>query len=194
MTRANLLTLSRAGSAALLAGTAAAPQVGRRIAWWALIWGGPSDWLDGPLARRGGATALGALLDIEADSWLTLWAAMAAWRTGALPVFTVLPPLLRYVIPGFRARGKRARPVDRPWQRIAAGLQMTALTCSLGPARRIRPLGRIIAPIGDPPAGGYGFDHQTLAQEPELRPTAMGRPRISYRLSLTSAFAGSDSK
>src|SRR5207237_10516044 len=45
LTRANLLTLSRAGSAGLLAGTTAAPRVGRRIAWVALLWGGPSDWL-----------------------------------------------------------------------------------------------------------------------------------------------------
>src|SRR2546430_7431943 len=41
--RANLLTLSRAGSAGLLAGTTAAPRVGSRIAWMALLWGGPSD-------------------------------------------------------------------------------------------------------------------------------------------------------
>src|SRR6266550_2777427 len=43
LTRANLLTLSRAGSAGLLAGTTAAPRVGSRIAWMALLWGGPSD-------------------------------------------------------------------------------------------------------------------------------------------------------
>jgi hypothetical protein len=49
MTRANLLTLSRAGSAAVLAGTAASPALARRRAWLALLWGRPSDWLDGPL-------------------------------------------------------------------------------------------------------------------------------------------------
>src|SRR2546429_9884479 len=65
LTRANLLTLSRAGSAGLLAGTTAAPRVGRRIAWMALLWGGPSDWLDGRLTRLGGPTPLSALLDIE---------------------------------------------------------------------------------------------------------------------------------
>ena len=52
LTRANLLTLSRAGSAGLLAGRTAAPLVGRRIAWMALLWGGSSDWLDGRLPPR----------------------------------------------------------------------------------------------------------------------------------------------
>ena len=36
---------------------------------------GVTDWLDGSLARRAGPTRLGSVLDIEADSWLTLWSA-----------------------------------------------------------------------------------------------------------------------
>src|SRR5438094_293544 len=88
LTRANLLTLSRAGSSGLLAGTTAAPRVGRRIAWMALLWGGPSDWLDGRLTRLDGPTSLSALLDIEADSWLSLWAPDAFIRSkGVAPVF-----------------------------------------------------------------------------------------------------------
>jgi phosphatidylglycerophosphate synthase len=147
MTRANLLTLSRAGSAAVLAGTAASPGLARRRAWLALLWGGPSDWLDGPLARRDGATELGALLDVEADSWLILWAAMAAWRIGELPWWSAAPPVLRYVIPAVQARGRHHRPLDRPWQRMAAGLQTSALTLALAPARRLNRVGRAIAPM-----------------------------------------------
>ncbi len=61
LTGAKLLSLSRAWGAGLLAGTAATPPLGRGTAWLALLWGGPSDWLDGRLARRDGATALGAI-------------------------------------------------------------------------------------------------------------------------------------
>src|SRR5256714_11337224 len=85
LTRANLLTLSRAGSAGLLAGTTAAPRVGRRIAWMALLWGGPSDWLAGRLARAHGPAPLGAAPAPHADCWLSLWAAAAAHRPGDLP-------------------------------------------------------------------------------------------------------------
>src|SRR2546429_9598611 len=66
LTRANFLTLSRAGSAGLLAGTTAPPRVGRRIAWMALLWGGPSDWLDGRLAPLDRAAPVGARLGIWA--------------------------------------------------------------------------------------------------------------------------------
>src|SRR5438309_6001329 len=80
LTPANVVTLSRAGAAAVLA---AAP--GKTVAWAALVAGATlADWLDGPLARRRGATPLGAVLDLEADSWLTLWAAIAAYRCGTL--------------------------------------------------------------------------------------------------------------
>src|SRR5207302_7619026 len=49
LTRANLLTLSRAGSAGLLAGTTAAPRVGRRSPGWlfsgaAPATGSTADW------------------------------------------------------------------------------------------------------------------------------------------------------
>ena len=55
-----------------------------------------SDWLDGPLARHYGPTRLGAVLDIEADSWLTMWAAAAAVAWGELPHWCLLAPLLHY--------------------------------------------------------------------------------------------------
>lgn len=147
LTGANLLSLSRAWGAGLLAGTAATPPLGRGTAWLALLWGGPSDWLDGPLARLDGATALGAILDIEADSWLTLWAAVAAWRLGALPSWSVLPPLLRYLIPGVQTQWKCHPPVDRPWQRTAAGLQTLALALALVPMCPLNRIGRSLAPL-----------------------------------------------
>ena len=148
LTRANLLSLSRAWGAGLLAGTAATPPLGRGTAWLALLWGGPSDWLDGPVARLDGATALGAILDIEADSWLTLWAAVAAWRLGALPSWSVLSPLLRYLIPVVQTQLKGHRPVDRPWQRTAAGLQMLVLALALVPMSPLNRIGRSLAPLG----------------------------------------------
>ncbi len=148
LTGANLMTLSRTGCAALLAGTAAVPTVGRRVGWFAFLWGGVSDWLDGPLARRGRPTRLRALLDMEADSWLTLWAAIAAYRTRVLPALSLLPPLLRYSIPILQGYRCAARPVDRLWQRLAAGLQTIALVSALAPWVRARRLARRMAPVG----------------------------------------------
>ncbi len=87
-------------------------------------------------------------LDIEADSWLTLWAAVAAWRLGALPSWSLLSPLLRYLIPGVQAQWKCHRPVDRPWQRTAAGLQTLALALALVPMCPLNRIGRSLAPLG----------------------------------------------
>ena len=145
--RANLLTLSRAAGAALLAGTAASPKLGQRVAWLALLWGGPSDWLDGPLARLDGATRLGRLLDLEADSWLALWAAAAAWRAGDLPWFGVLPPLMRY-LPRLLAGPQLSSRPERLWQRSAAGLQVLSVSLALAPRDELRRIGRALAPFG----------------------------------------------
>jgi len=147
VTRANLLTMSRVVGASLISGTAAAPGVGHRAAILALLWGGPSDWLDGPLARRDGPTALGAWLDIEADSWLTLWAAMATYRTRVLPRISLLPPILRYAIPVLQAWRKSKRPRDRAWQRAAAGLQTVTFLFALTPRGRLQRVARAVAPF-----------------------------------------------
>jgi phosphatidylglycerophosphate synthase len=122
----NLLTLARAGCALPLAGTAASGR-SRRPAFWALLVGcSVLDWLDGPLARWYGPTPLGALLDIEADSWLTLWGAAAAVRLHRLPWWSLLAPLLRYALtPGIQ------KPL-RPWQRAAGVGQMMVLVGALG--------------------------------------------------------------
>ena len=54
-----------------------------------------TDWVDGPLARRGGAASYGPRFDLEADSLLTLAVAIAAVRSGA-PVTALLAPVARY--------------------------------------------------------------------------------------------------
>ena len=144
---ANLVTLSRGISAALLAGAAAAPRRHRLGPWLWLLWGSTlSDWLDGPLARRGGATRLGARLDAHADAWLTLWAATAAWRSG-LPRRNVAPALARYLFSdlGFEDLGAE-RPRDAAWQRAAGAAQMAAFAGVLSPWRRLRLLAARIAP------------------------------------------------
>jgi phosphatidylglycerophosphate synthase len=125
----NLLTLSRAVPAAMLCGTAFSGR-GRRAGLWALLLGCTvCDWLDGPLARRLGPTRLGATLDLEADSWLTLWAAVAAVRLGRLPAVSLLPPALRY--PAAAGRPAEARP----WHRAAGVAQMVVITGALSPWR-----------------------------------------------------------
>ena len=69
---------------------------GRRIAGLALVAGIVTERCDGRLARRFGATRLGAVMDIEADSLLTLAMAVAAVRWARLPRYVLVPPLLRY--------------------------------------------------------------------------------------------------
>lgn len=140
VTAPNLLTLSRGLAAALLGGTAFSGR-GLGTAWPALILGcTAADWLDGPLARRLGPTALGGLLDVEADSWLTLWAAIAAYRRGRLGGFTLLAPALRYPL-GLLGGGRL-----RPWQRAAGAAQMVALCSALAPWPGAQSLGRRLAP------------------------------------------------
>ncbi len=103
-----------------------------------------ADWLDGPLARRtGSSSALGALLDLEADSWLTLWAAVAAASLGRLPVWAVLAPALRYAFLLERSE----REPDRPWQRTAGITQMAALCAALSPWAKLRRAARRAAPL-----------------------------------------------
>jgi phosphatidylglycerophosphate synthase len=99
---ADLLTGCRALCAtAILTAATVGPaddtrEQGRRVAGLALIVGMVTDRVDGRLARRFGATRLGAVMDIEADSLLTLAMAVAAVRWGRLPRYVLIPPLLRY--------------------------------------------------------------------------------------------------
>jgi phosphatidylglycerophosphate synthase len=155
---ANLLTLSRLLPAAMLCGRASAPGlVGfGRLEWLALLWGATgSDWLDGPVARRYGTTQLGALLDLEADSWLTLWAAAAAVRTGSLPAFSLVPPAGRYPA---ALVGHSRRAGAAPWQRAAGSLQMAVLLSALSPWPRLRAGRRLAAVAAAAQAAALGAD------------------------------------
>jgi phosphatidylglycerophosphate synthase len=133
-TSPNLVTLSRAGAAAMLCGTAFSGR-GRRTSLGALMLGCTvCDWLDGPIARRHGPTRLGTALDIETDSWLTLWAAIAGFQLGRLPGLSLLPPALRYPLMAGRTASMR------PWQRAAGVAQMIVLAASLSCCRPTRRL------------------------------------------------------
>jgi phosphatidylglycerophosphate synthase len=102
-----------------------------------------TDWLDGPLARRQPPTAHGPRFDLEADSLLTLGAAIAAARAGA-PRVVLLAPFARYAV----ARAQRG-PLDRDgvrWDRITGVGQMATLAAALAPTP-FRALGILTLPV-----------------------------------------------
>jgi phosphatidylglycerophosphate synthase len=149
LTVPNMLTMSRAVGAAMLCGTAASGR-GRLAGLWALLIGCTAvDWLDGPLARRLGPTRLGAVLDLESDSWLTLWGAVAAVRLGRLPAIALAPPVLRYVV----ALGPA--PAPRPWQRAAGVAQMVVIAGALTRWRPPRALAAGVAAVQIAALVGY---------------------------------------
>jgi len=111
---ADALTIARAGCGLLLP---------FRPALSLLLVGVVSDWLDGPLARRAGASAHGARLDLEADSLLTLGAAIAAIRRGA-PRIVLLAPVARYGVAALRPRLDRDEAF---WDRLTGVAQMALL-------------------------------------------------------------------
>jgi phosphatidylglycerophosphate synthase len=171
---ANLLTLSRFGVGAWLA------VVARRRkrscgAWLALLWGCTlSDWLDGPLARRaaGGDRRLGAILDLEADSWLSLWGALAAWRCGTLPWVNLVAPLLRYPLQLARSPSRRVRVEF--WQRVAGTLQMVVVCAGLSPWQTFH---RVAACLALPAAGA-----QLVTLLPDVLAASWSRPGWSPTL------------
>jgi phosphatidylglycerophosphate synthase len=88
-----------------------------------LMIGVVSDWLDGPLARRAPASSYGARLDLEADSLLTLGAAIAAVRRGA-PRVVLLAPVARYGVAALRPHPDRDEAF---WDRITGVAQVAVL-------------------------------------------------------------------
>lgn len=137
---ADLLTLCRATMGSVLAGLVVQKDVDRsdragRLAWiGTLLAATVTDWLDGPAARYFGATRLGGALDIEADSWLTLWSAAAGVTWGDLPLFCALPPLLRYARPMLALRHGRIPAGGDPWWGQATGAaQMALIVGTLAP-------------------------------------------------------------
>lgn len=86
-----------------------------------------SDWIDGPMARRTGPTTRGARLDLEADSLLTLGAAIAAVRTGA-PRVVLLAPVGRY---GLHIVRPTLDPNEAKWDRLTGVAQMVVLAAAV---------------------------------------------------------------
>lgn len=153
---ADLLTYTRATCGAVLIGLLVSGVRDRtgpagRLGYAASLLGATAlDWLDGPLARRAGSTHLGATLDIEADSWLTLWCAAAATAWGDLPRWCLLPPLLRYLDPLFALRAGGLPAGGGPWWTRATGAAQMALFLTVlapVPACRHRQLPTAIAGV-----------------------------------------------
>jgi phosphatidylglycerophosphate synthase len=160
-TAADLLTHGRGAVAAALAGFVALalsgphaqPILGSWLALGYALFGATLlDWLDGPLARRAGPTRLGGALDIEVDSWLTLWCAVAAVTLGGLPWWCLLPPLAHYLQPVHALRHGRLPAGGGPlWGRLSGVAQMALLLAALlpvGPAWRVPALSLASVPIG----------------------------------------------
>lgn len=139
-TFANALTLVRADIGCILA---ALVLLGARdrmasasiVVWTLAVFAATFvDWLDGPIARREGPTRFGAVLDIESDSWLTLWCAVAAVTLGGLPWICVLPPIVRYVHPLLALRAGKLPSGGGPWWSRATGVaQMAMLLAAFAP-------------------------------------------------------------
>ena len=128
---ADALTLSRAGIGAVLAGLVTSGIRDRRgsAGWigWLVLFFGMTDWLDGMLARWIGPTLLGEALDIEADSWFTLWSAAGAVAWGDLPGWCLLPPIIRYLDPLISLRQGKLPQGGGPWWSRLAGAGQTGL-------------------------------------------------------------------
>lgn len=152
------ITLSRATVSAVLLGLIASGVRDRRgpagwLAWCSVVYGAiVCDWLDGPLARRTRTSEAGSVLDLEADSWLTLGTGTAATSWGELARVAAFPALLRY--PLFfdvvrRTEYARATAGDPPWARRMGIAQMALYLAALAPfgGRATKSVVRVIAPI-----------------------------------------------
>ena len=135
---ADALTLSRGANGAVLAGLVTSGIRKRKgiAGWigWLMPLLGVTDWLDGSLARRVGPTRLGGVLDIEADSWLTLWSAAATVTWGELPGWCLLPPIIHYLEPMLALmQGNLPQGGGPWWYRLAGASQMGLLIVALAP-------------------------------------------------------------
>ena len=156
-TFANVITLMRFAAACTLAALVLAGARDRlrpaAVVVWALALFSATigDWLDGPLARWEGPTRFGAVLDIESDSWLTLWCAVAAVTFGGLQWIVLLPPVVRYIHPLLDLRAGRLPSGGGPWWSRATGVaQMALLLAAFAPitgAARDAVLGVVVWPV-----------------------------------------------
>jgi phosphatidylglycerophosphate synthase len=154
---ATVLTLSRlvtgcALAAFVLSGARDRMQTAAFVMWVLVVLAATiSDWFDGALGRREGITRFASSLDIESDSWLTLWSAVAAILLGGLPWICLLPPLVRYIHPLLALKeGKLPIGGGPLWSRVTGMTQMAALMAGFapiaGPARDAI-LGVVIWPV-----------------------------------------------
>jgi CDP-diacylglycerol--glycerol-3-phosphate 3-phosphatidyltransferase len=129
----NALTLSRAVIVACLSGFLLLPQPGGGWAWGVgLLYTLATllDFFDGYVARiTGHASALGARLDMEFDSWGLLLAALLAVKYGQAPGWYVLVGLARYLFLAGMALRTRRGLVNYPLatntsRRLFAGMQL----------------------------------------------------------------------
>jgi phosphatidylglycerophosphate synthase len=159
VTPVDAMTLSRGLAAALLVGLLASGVRHRNgfagwIGWCSMVYGSiVCDWLDGPIARRTGVTSeLGALLDLESDSWLTLAAGASATAWGGLPIYCLAAPLMRYILLLMALRKlpySKIYTSEPPWARrtgIAQGALFTAALAPFG-GRATRLALRLATPI-----------------------------------------------
>jgi phosphatidylglycerophosphate synthase len=139
---ADLLTGFRAVCAAGILAVATAPaeptmNQRRRLFVLAVLASTVTDWCDGPLARRFGPTRLGAVMDIEADSLLTLALAAAAVQWGGLPRLSLIPPIVRYSdVVRTVQRGALFTGDAVWWCRVSGSAQMLCFLLALVPGRR----------------------------------------------------------
>lgn len=137
---ATVLTLSRlvtgcALAAFILAGVRDRLQPATIMLWVLVVLTATlSDWFDGPLSRREGATRFQRVLDIESDSWLTLWSAFAAILLGDMPWVCLLAPVVRYIHP-VRALLAGGLPAGGGpwWSRVTGMTQMGVLMAAFAP-------------------------------------------------------------
>ena len=109
-----------------------------------LAFGIATDWIDGAIARRGDAALYGPRFDLEADSLLTLGAAIAAARRGR-GTFLVVAPVARYAVIAVRdPSSSTAR--ERIWDRVTGIAQMAVLVAAVSPFR-LHALWVLAAPV-----------------------------------------------
>ena len=137
---ATVLTLSRlvtgcALAAFVLSGARDRMQTASIVLWALVVLTATlSDWLDGALGRKEGITRFASTLDIESDSWLTLWSAVAAILLGGLPWICLLPPVVRYIHPLLALRAGKLPVGGGPWwSRVTGMTQMAVLMAGFAP-------------------------------------------------------------
>ena len=109
-----------------------------------LAFGIATDWIDGAIARRGGSAMYGPRFDLEADSVLTLGAAIAAARRGR-GTLLIVAPLARYAVVAVRDPSTYTAG-EVFWDRVTGIAQMAVLVAALAPVR-LRALSAFAGPV-----------------------------------------------